>query len=50
MLRGLVTAWKIFCYSLGTLVTAVLLVQLWFFSHILYWNWYEPTSTAFMER
>ena len=50
MLRGLVTAWKVFCYSLGTLVTAVLLVQLWFFSHILYWNWYEPTSTAFMER
>jgi monofunctional biosynthetic peptidoglycan transglycosylase len=50
LLRGLVTTWKVFCYSLGTLVTAVLLVQLWFFSHILYWSWYEPTSTAFMER
>src|SRR5437879_13425394 len=50
LLHGLATAWKVFCYSLGTLVTAALLVQLWFFSHILYWNWYEPTSTAFMER
>jgi len=50
LLRGLVTAWKVFCYSVGTLVAGVLLVQLWFFGHILYWNWYEPTSTAFMER
>src|SRR5438094_9514795 len=50
LLHGLATAWKVFCYSLGTLVTAALLVQLWLFSHILYWNWYEPTSTAFMER
>src|SRR2546430_7568143 len=50
LLHGLATAWKVFCYSLGTLVTAVLLMQLWFCSHILYGNWYEPTSTAFMER
>ncbi len=50
MLRGLVTAWKVFCYSVGTLVAGALLVQLWFVGHILYWNWYEPASTAFMER
>jgi monofunctional biosynthetic peptidoglycan transglycosylase len=50
LLRGLVTAWKVFCYSVGTLVAGVLLVQLWFFGHILYWNWYEPVSTAFMEH
>ena len=50
MLRGLVTAWKIFCYSLGTLVAGVLLVQLWFFGHVVYWSWYDPASTAFMER
>src|SRR5437879_1335248 len=50
LLHGLATAWKVFCYSVGTLVAGVVLVQLWFFGHILYWNWYEPTSTAFMER
>jgi monofunctional biosynthetic peptidoglycan transglycosylase len=50
LLGGLATAWKVFCYSLGTLVAGALLVQLWFFGHILYWNWYEPASTAFMER
>src|SRR5207302_17063 len=47
---GLVTAWKLFCYSVGTLVAGALLVQLWFFGHILYWNSYAPASTAFMER
>jgi hypothetical protein len=36
LLRGLVTAWKVFCYSVGTLVAGALLVQLWFVGHILY--------------
>lgn len=48
--RLLARAWKTFCYGLGTLVALVVLVQLWFFGHIVYWNFAEPASTAFMNR
>jgi monofunctional biosynthetic peptidoglycan transglycosylase len=27
----------------------VLLIQLWFFAHVLWWNWFNPSSSAFME-
>jgi len=47
--RRLALAWKVFCYGLGALVIGFLLVQLWFFSHIVYWTRYEPASTAFMS-
>src|SRR5688572_3276265 len=47
---GLVLAWKAFCYTLGSVVIAVIAVQLWFLSHIIYWNSYIPSATAFMER
>ncbi|HUG77427.1 MAG TPA: monofunctional biosynthetic peptidoglycan transglycosylase [Burkholderiales bacterium] len=50
LLRGIWTAWKAFCYGLGTLVIVVVGLQVWFFGHILYWNWFNPASTAFMER
>ena len=46
----LVFAWKAFCYGLGTVVLAVVAIQLWFLSHIIYWSSYNPSSTAFMER
>ena len=46
----LVLAWKAFCYSLGALVLAVVLVQLWYFGHVLYWARFNPATTAFMER
>ena len=46
----LLFAWKAFCYSLGALVVALVLVQLWYFGHILYWSRYNPSTTAFMER
>jgi monofunctional biosynthetic peptidoglycan transglycosylase len=49
-LRILVLLWKGFCYTLGTLVLAVAAMQLWFLSHIIYWNNFNPSSTAFMER
>jgi monofunctional glycosyltransferase len=42
-------AWKAFCYTLGALVIAFVLAQLWFFSNILYWTRYQPGSTAFMS-
>jgi len=48
--RGLVLAWKLFCYGLGTLVLAVIVVQLWFLSQVLYWGRYEPATSAFMDQ
>ena len=48
-LRILVVLWKGFCYSLGALVLAFVLAQLWFFGNILYLSHYNPGSTAFME-
>jgi monofunctional biosynthetic peptidoglycan transglycosylase len=47
---GLIFAWKVFCYGLGTLTLAVIAVQLWFFIHVLYWNYHEPATSAFMEQ
>ena len=49
-LRVLVLAWKAFCYALGTLVVAVVAIQLWFFGHLVYWSHVNPSSTAFMDR
>jgi monofunctional glycosyltransferase len=43
-----VIAWKGFCYTLGAVVLAFTLAQLWFFSHIVYWTYFQPSSTAFM--
>jgi monofunctional glycosyltransferase len=43
-------AWKLFCYGLGIAVVAVMGVQLWFYGHVLYWNWFNPSTTAFMEQ
>ena len=48
--RGLILAWKGFCYALGTLALVVIAVQLWFFIHVLYWNYHEPAMSAFMEQ
>ena len=48
--RGLIFAWKLFCYGLGTLVLVVIAVQLWFFIQVLYWNHHEPSLSAFMEQ
>jgi monofunctional biosynthetic peptidoglycan transglycosylase len=47
---GLVFAWKLFCYALGTVVLAAVALQVWFLAHVLYWNRFEPASSAFMER
>jgi monofunctional biosynthetic peptidoglycan transglycosylase len=47
---GLFFAWKLFCYGLGTAVLTVIAVQLWFFVQVLYWNYYEPATSAFMDQ
>jgi monofunctional biosynthetic peptidoglycan transglycosylase len=46
----LLIAWKAFCYTLGTLVVAVLAIQLWFLGHLVYWSYANPSSTAFIDR
>jgi monofunctional biosynthetic peptidoglycan transglycosylase len=48
--RPLLLAWKAFCYTLGTLFVAVVAIQLWFFGHLVYWSYANPSSTAFMDR
>jgi monofunctional glycosyltransferase len=48
--RLLLFAWKAFCYALGTAVIAVIAIQLWFLSHLIYWSNFNPSSTAFMDR
>jgi monofunctional glycosyltransferase len=48
--RPLVLAWKAFCYTLGTALLAVIAIQLWFLSHLIYWSNFNPSSTAFMDR
>ena len=48
-MRFLIAAWKTFCYVLGALVLAALLVQGWFFVHVWWWSSHNPSSTAFME-
>jgi monofunctional biosynthetic peptidoglycan transglycosylase len=44
------TVWKIAAYSLGAVALAFLVAQGWFYAHILYWQYRDPASTAFMER
>ncbi|HWM42033.1 MAG TPA: monofunctional biosynthetic peptidoglycan transglycosylase [Burkholderiales bacterium] len=46
----LLFAWKAFCYTLGTALVAVIAVQLWFLSHLIYWSNFNPSTTAFMDR
>jgi monofunctional glycosyltransferase len=48
--RGVILAWKVFSYGLGTLTLVVITVQLWFFVHVMYWNHHEPKLSAFMEQ
>lgn len=43
-------AWRTLGFALGAIATLVVLLQLWFFSHIVYWRFFDPSSTAFMER
>jgi monofunctional biosynthetic peptidoglycan transglycosylase len=49
-LRVMLLLWKAFCYTLGTVVLTAVAVQLWFLGHVIYWNNFNPSSTAFMER
>src|SRR5688500_7617677 len=48
--RALVFAWKLFCYGLGTVTAALIGVQIWFFAQVLYWNFTESPTSAFMDQ
>ena len=48
-MRLLAAAWKSFCYALGALVLAVLLVQGWYVAHVWWWASHTPGNTSFME-
>jgi monofunctional glycosyltransferase len=48
--NGLVFGWKLFCYGLGSLVAAVIALQLWFLGQVLYWGQYAPATSAFMDQ
>lgn len=49
MLRALVLGWKGFCYVVGTLTLLVVVLQLWFLGHVLWWKFVNPWETSFME-
>jgi monofunctional biosynthetic peptidoglycan transglycosylase len=42
-------AWRWAGRAALLLIGLVLLVQLWFFAHVLWWNWFNPSSSAFMD-
>jgi len=50
VLRSLRRAGRVAGFVLVALAAAVLLVQAWFYAHILWWTRSAPQSTAFMER
>ena len=41
--------WRAFCYALGIAALGFLVLQAWFFGHVLWWNSYNPGATAFMQ-
>ena len=41
----MVRAWKVFCYTLGTLATLGLALQCWFFAQVLWWRYHPGDGT-----
>src|SRR3990172_1497912 len=36
--------------AIGALFAVLLALQLWYLVHILWWNWFDPSSTQFMRQ
>lgn len=49
-MRALRLAWKGSRYGLAALALIVLLIQAWFYAHVLWWNAHNPNRTAFMRE
>ncbi len=47
--RAIVTAWKFYCYALGVITLIFVLVQASFWAQIVWWKFFNPSSTSFME-
>jgi monofunctional biosynthetic peptidoglycan transglycosylase len=47
--KVLVCIGKAIVYTIGAIAAAFVLVQAWFFAHVLYWNRFDPGATSFME-
>jgi len=43
-------AWRLSWAALAAVVFVFVLVQLWFFSQVVYWSRFEPQTSAFMDR
>src|SRR5690606_36749189 len=44
------TARRLLLWAFGVAALAVVALQLWYFGHVLYWNRYDPSTSAFIER
>jgi monofunctional biosynthetic peptidoglycan transglycosylase len=41
---------RLAAHAAAAVAALFVLVQVWFFSHVLYWNHFNPGTTSFMER
>jgi len=48
--RALRKTWKAITYAVAALAFTLLVVQAWFYAHVVWWNTHNPTSTAFMRE
>ena len=47
--QGIHTIGRFLKRAVLTIVLALVLWQLWLFAHVLWWNWFDPSETSFME-
>jgi len=48
-MRLLVSLWKMFCYTAGTVVIGLAVYEFWFLAQILYWVEHNPATTRVMD-
>jgi len=47
---GAVPKWgKVFWRALAVFALLLIVYQLWLFAHVVWWRWFNPTSSSFME-
>jgi len=42
--------WRWFARGLLLLIAAIVVYQFWLFGHVVWWVWFNPTTTAFMDE
>jgi len=48
-MKLLVSLWKMFCYTAGTVVIGLAVYEFWFLAQILYWVEHNPATTRVMD-